>query len=197
MDGHEHSGPLNDDPLAREIEAALAVDPSLEFAARVRSRVAVAADTSASDWRMSMTAFAAVIAVALVAVWWWPRESQPVARAPAAERQERVVATVPDVAPVQQAMSRRPAARDRTSRPVEPRDAIAIDLPEVILAENEASAYATFLGPGREAQLEASLPRAPDLSAPVEVDKIPKIDPVTLDPIDVKPIVHAALERLE
>jgi hypothetical protein len=63
-----------------------------------------------------------------------------------------------------------------------------------MIAANEARAYATLVIPGREAQLGASLPRVPDLNAPVEVDKMPTIDPVTLEPIEVEPIVPAALE---
>ncbi|HEY1303101.1 MAG TPA: hypothetical protein VGF24_06110 [Vicinamibacterales bacterium] len=187
---------LGDTALAREIEAALAVDPSPEFVARVRSRVA--AEPSSSAWRMWMPALAAVavVAVVLAVLWpkWWSKETPLVATAPARGAAETIVATVPDSAPVRP-VSRPPAAQDRRSPPIEARHAIV--LPEVILARNEAGAYATLMVPGRETQLRASLPGAPDLSAPVEVDKMPKIDPVTLDPIEVEPIVQAALERLE
>jgi hypothetical protein len=75
MDG-SRSGPLSDDELLdRALEAALDVDPSPEFVARVRLRVA--GEPRAASWGGPWRAAAAggaVAACVLLAVWLWPLE---------------------------------------------------------------------------------------------------------------------------
>jgi hypothetical protein len=65
MDGHKHSGALTDETLEREVEAILGVDPSPEFLARVRARVADA--PAPMFWRL-FTPLRWVFAAAAVAV---------------------------------------------------------------------------------------------------------------------------------
>ena len=69
MDGHEHQ-PLSDEALEREIEAAFTVDPSPEFLARVRARVAASPAPSAwrFRWQFAVVPIAGVIIAAAV-VW--------------------------------------------------------------------------------------------------------------------------------
>ncbi len=69
MDSHKHEE-LSDELLGREIEAALGVDPSPEFQARIRARVASDRDASLASlsmWRWAGAAIATVVAV--MAFW--------------------------------------------------------------------------------------------------------------------------------
>ena len=65
---HRPDDPLTDSSLDREIEAALAVDPSPEFLARVRTRVA--AEPAKSAWRLfpARWAFEPLLALAVLGV---------------------------------------------------------------------------------------------------------------------------------
>lgn len=74
MDGHRHVDPVNDTSLDREIESMLAVEPSPEFVARVRSRVAQ--DPGPGSWPSWMFALAGAVAVVIVAIAMWP-SSEP------------------------------------------------------------------------------------------------------------------------
>ena len=66
MDG-KHEG-LSDEALAREIEAALGIDPSPEFLPRVRARIANERMQEGSVWSTSWRWAGAVVVVAAVAV---------------------------------------------------------------------------------------------------------------------------------
>jgi hypothetical protein len=67
------SEPLTDEALTREIEAALIVDPSPEFVARIRTRVG---RELGAEWgsfpRIAMTAACAMVIAALIVVSQWP-----------------------------------------------------------------------------------------------------------------------------
>ncbi|HLG58483.1 MAG TPA: hypothetical protein VI485_24270 [Vicinamibacterales bacterium] len=65
MDGHKHSGALTDETLERDVEGMLAVEPSPDFLARVRTRVADA--PAPMSWRL-FSPFRWVFVVAAVAV---------------------------------------------------------------------------------------------------------------------------------
>ena len=71
--------PMNGDNLLdRELERALAVDPSPEFLARVRTRVAGEPEPAASWWSWKLlTAGALVAGVAIAIVGSRPREARP------------------------------------------------------------------------------------------------------------------------
>jgi len=69
---HEPTDPLNDPALEREIESLLAVDPSPEFVARVRTRIAQEPAPTAWRWSWSFVlagAAAAVVLAVLVTSW--------------------------------------------------------------------------------------------------------------------------------
>ena len=66
MDGR--TDPLNDAALEREVEALLLVQPSPEFVARVRSRVADESMSSGWGWRWPIAAAAVTATVAVVGV---------------------------------------------------------------------------------------------------------------------------------
>ena len=72
MDGHRHADPLTDESsLDREIESMMAVEPSPQFVARVRARVAQ--EPEPGRWRASwLFAPAGAVAIVIVAVIAWP-----------------------------------------------------------------------------------------------------------------------------
>jgi hypothetical protein len=186
MDGRKD--PLNDAALEREIEALLSVEPSPGFVARVRSRVAEEPASSGWGWRWPIAAVATAMALIVVGVALWrPTErlassaSTPPTRAADGSVTAPVVA-VPRDEPVVALTRRQP------TRVVVPHQPIEIALPPVIIAENETRAFAVLVrtAPTTRFDFAPTAPRA----EPLEVDKMPKIDPVTLDPIVIKPLVN-------
>jgi hypothetical protein len=98
MSDHRHADALTDDAFDRDIAQALAVDPSPEFVARVRTRIAN--EPAPSAWRLSWTmGFAGASVTALVlAVVLLNRPEEPIAGAPLAARAiPSDAATLPDV----------------------------------------------------------------------------------------------------
>ena len=69
MDDHRSADPLTDAALDRDLEAALAVDPSPELVARVRTRVQRERDASWSPMQWRMGAAAAAIVVVVAVAW--------------------------------------------------------------------------------------------------------------------------------
>jgi hypothetical protein len=127
MDGHKHEE-LNDDLLEREIEAALDVDPSPEFLARVRTRVARErmeenwAWLAAGRWAAAALAMVAVVVVGLRIA----RERAPV---------------TPEVPPASASRHAEPGPRDpgiAAPADLEPRIPKPESAPGVIASSNES-----------------------------------------------------------
>ena len=139
MDGHKRE-PLNDETLEREIEAALAVDPSPEFLAKVRARVAEEERPAGWLLRWHWVAGTVVTAVAVVlAVYAW-REPEPAAvgqeTAPIAVRRPNPDATLPAVTV--------PAIAERYPPPA-PARPVRRRAPEVLISEEEKSGFQVLL----------------------------------------------------
>jgi hypothetical protein len=68
MDGTGPQRPLGDSQLDRELEAALGVEPSPEFVARVRTRVAAEPETAL--WRLAIRrwTFEPLVGIAVIGV---------------------------------------------------------------------------------------------------------------------------------
>jgi hypothetical protein len=64
-----------------------------------------------------------------------------------------------------------------------PDDVIAIDLPEVVIAENEVQAYQGLLALTRQRRFDAAVPAARDLDAPLEIEAMPPVEPLEIEPI--------------
>lgn len=76
MDGHRHHEPVTDASLDREIASMLAVDPSPEFLARVRTRVVD--EAIPVRWRIRWDLAAAAIVVVVIAAFGvWRSQSEP------------------------------------------------------------------------------------------------------------------------
>jgi hypothetical protein len=174
MDGHEHDS-LSDETLEREIEAALAVDPSPEFLARVRARVADEERPTGWPFRWHWVAGTVVTAVvAVLAVYAW-REPEP----PAVGREVAPIAVQrhPDAelpaltAPAIAGHQPEPAP----ARPVRPR------APEVLISEEERRGFQlllTSLNKQKDArQIEEALARV-ETSGPPWLE----ISPIVIEP---------------
>jgi hypothetical protein len=185
MDGHKPDALT--DPLDREIDTLMAVDPSPEFLARVRTRVA--AETPQVSWfRWEFAAMAASVGVAVVvtAMIWPSREpagqsservqtpqvveqvfERPAPRESASAEPERVVPSQAAVEPA----SWRPEADDLLV--VAPEDARAFDRllasirePDVVLVLNEDRSGLMPIG-------------APALAiAPIVIEPVPDVAPL-------------------
>ncbi|HET9385012.1 MAG TPA: hypothetical protein VFO67_07675 [Gemmatimonadales bacterium] len=139
MDGHQRE-PLNDETLEREIEAALAVDPSPEFLAKVRARVAEEEKPAGWLLRWHWVAGTVVTAAAvLLAVYAW-REPEPAAAgreiAPIAVTRPQHEATLP-VVTVPAIAEHQPG--QAPARPARRR------APEVLISEEEKSGFQVLL----------------------------------------------------
>lgn len=190
MDGRKDT--LNDAALEQEIEALLSVQPSPDFVARVRSRVAEEQTSSGWGWRWPIAAVVAAVALTAVGVALW-RSVEPASPSTSAPSQR---AAAPDVVG--------PAVIPPHDEPVEIRvpqqradvvaavpRAIELALPPVIIAENETRAYVAFVADRRATRFEFSPSIARTVDDPIELDKMLKVDAVALEPLEIKPLVKA------
>jgi hypothetical protein len=187
MDGRKDT--LNDAALEHEIEALLSVEPSPGFVSRVRSRVAEEPTSSGWGWRWPIAAVATAMAVAAVGVALWRPVDQP-APSTSAPLQQAAAADVP--APVVTVPRDEPVvvrAQRRYERVVSaPSRTIELALPPVMIAENETRAFAVLVRTAPTTRFDFVSPAAPS-GAPLEVEKMPKMDLVTVAPIVIKPLV--------
>ena len=193
MDDHRSADALTESAIDREIEIALAVDPSPEFVARVRARVA--SGPAPSRWGLpSMFAAAGVVAmIVLIAVAVFRSDQQ---RNPASVTAS-VVASVPTaditLAPLapavaQPAIASAPSRRRSTSaasgagRPVRS----AIDA-EVLISADEARALRRLFAGVREGRIDLSIvPEAPTATAALGLLSEIAIPPITLEPVTAR-----------
>jgi hypothetical protein len=181
MDGR--TDPLNDAALEHEIEALLAAEPSSDFLARVRSRVAEESMSGGRGWRWPVAAVAATVAVAVVGIGLWQPAQQPVP--PAA----RMTASVKDSVPPPGADLEAHSVPRQAVSVVTPRRSIDIALPAVMIAESESRAFAMLVRTAPKTQFDFA--SATPAMTPVEVDEIPRMQPVALNPIEIEPLVKA------
>jgi len=179
---------MNDPSLDREIESLLATEPSPEFVARVRARVATEPDPG--RWRPSFIfATAGAVVVVIVAVIAWPsREPAPAGpKGPALQ-----VQIAP--APVQ-SIHRQPATLRIVAVAASPDRPIDIDLPDVVIAENEVKAYTTLVSSIRRSRFDVAVPAAPDPNTPLEIKELPAVEPIEIEPIVRLAVLQTEGER--
>jgi hypothetical protein len=182
--------------LDRELQAALAVDPSAEFLARVRQRIE-REPVPARWWRRPELAVLAAGFVLAAGVWNLPGRSeiavQPVPT-PLATNEPVVEADASPSPPLDPARSpgpRRAAAAGTAS----PRTSVAAPAPEdrfavVILAENERVALRML---GAATRIEP--PEPPEITVSTEraASARPALLPVSFDAPDLGPPVFEAV----
>lgn len=170
MDGHRDA--LKDDPLARDIESALRVEPSPQFVARVRARVArePLGATGVMSWRFWLGGAAVVAgALALVVSLGGPRDMRVSDSTPSTATSPPVleasrgpsIATEPVLpqplvaAPVQR-VTRRAVAR------IEPGETRTNDvgLPQVLIADDEKRGFELLVTELRDTKRAAAVAEA-------------------------------------
>jgi hypothetical protein len=184
------SGGPDDPALDKDIEALLSVEPSPDFVARLRSHVADQSMSSAWGWRWPIALVATAIAAVVVGVALWrpaERATQTTSAAP-----PRVAAQVDSHHPVITRSLEQPVAARARREPeravAAPSRGVEIALPPVIIAENETRAFAVLVRTAPSTQFDFTPPTTPS-AAPLEVEKMPTIDLVTVDPLVIKPLV--------
>jgi hypothetical protein len=195
MDGHQHER-VNDDTLAREIEAALGVDPSPEFLPKVRARIANERMRqgwlASAPWRWA-GAVAVVTAVAIIGLWTL-REPAPAPRevhvTPPVEMPPPPVEPArPAPVPVASSTERhKPVSAPvvRTVRATQSPDAVAPF--EVVISPDESAALQQLFVLINSRRIETRV--LPDLATALKPPD--PIEEIVLDPITISPL--AALE---
>ena len=189
MDAERRGGEMTDQALDRELQSILAVDPSPEFVARVRTRIASEPQRSAA-WSMWMfaAAAAAVVAIAVVVSRGVPREGAAASKPLASRVLTPMAFVVSDI-------NRRPMLSHALPGP-SPRAAslAATAMPqrapdEILVDPREAAAIRALIrrvrtgGIDLAPVLNASTPTAMELAPVVEIS----IPDIAIDPIAPAP----------
>lgn len=181
---------LTDSALDREVQAALTVDPSPEFLARVRMRVA--SEPAPAAWTLSWAVLAGGAAVATLVV------AVVVSNAGRSGNVEphddtptnlRGAATVAAPAPVAPRVVRQPASERplRVVRAEPPRAAAdAPPFPEVLISTDEVRAYEAFVAAVQQR-------RIPPMPA---IEENRPTTSTGLPDIDIAPLVLAPLPQI-
>lgn len=175
----DERAPLSDTALDRELQAALDVDPSPEFLARVRRRIE-REPASAPWWRRPDLAVVTAALLVAAGVWSVPRRDVTAVPSETAPITKAAPPLVVVDSPVDPPASRVAAARVRVApvRTPAPPPAPVDRFPPVILAENERAALrmleaATRIGPTEPSEITTSAERA--------VGARPELPPVSFD----------------
>jgi hypothetical protein len=169
MNREQMAEQMNDAQLKREIEEALSVDPSPNFASRVRARAAETSRLSAVWLRWGTAAAGVAIATLVIAVVIrQPKEPQPTA-----------VKVVRTAAPAKEELPTIP------QQPA-PRKAPKAAEPEVLVNPREVAAFFKLVEGVQEHRIDAS--RLIEIQR--EVAKPPVIENIALMPLDsLEPVV--------
>lgn len=208
MDGNRPHHTLSDQDLDRELEAALGIEPSPQFLARVRTRVA--SEPERSRWRLGLTeplfglAIAGIVLALVVSEW--RREDRPIApvihdaagaQSPHAsegsasahvrEAGEPLSVTAATGAGAGKGPTRRVASEQLQALPAE----TPLRLSPVIFSEDERHALLTLVHAVEEGRL-------PPLPATAEAtDRTAPMRELHIDPLVIEPLpVLARLEEL-
>jgi hypothetical protein len=197
MDGHTHIEPLTEVSLQNEIESMLAVEPSPEFVARVRVRVAQEPEPRGRrPWLWAVPGVAALVMAAIIV---WPsRELAPAGPGPdpPPSQRSRPVETFTAPAAAVSPPRRGPLATARAAAATAPPErAIEIDLPEVVIAENEAKTFAALVASVRRSRFAVAVPAGPDPDRRLEITELPAVEPLEIEPIVKLAALQAEGER--
>jgi len=194
MTPHPSREPSADTALDDELERALAVEPSPEFVARIRT--GIAQEAMSSRWSLprlvAVAGLALVPVVALVLLRPAPRPStQPIdavasSSGPAVAPPVRLVEPTPE--PAQPAVVRERPSTPRARAAAAPRSTAAP--PEVLIAADEAEALQRLLAGIRDGRVDpASIPPDPFAVAAAEPVQL-AIAPITVAPLVIEEGEH-------
>jgi hypothetical protein len=202
MDADRSGDQVTESGVDRELQAMLAVDPSPEFVARVRTRIAIELPPSAS-WLSWKLAIAGALAAAVTVAVTLPRPK-------AAPRPERVEAraasgdvgrTTPPAAAVARTPAETqhrekygPSASRRTGGPTAAarRETVVSAEPEVLIDVREARAIRAFIDNARNGRMEV----APFLSdPPPQLMEAQSLQDIYIAPIEFEPLTAGNSEK--
>ena len=172
--------PLNDSALEREIESLLAVEPSPDFLARVRTHIAN--EPEPSRWRLAwvvVPAMGACIVVFATVMVMWSRP-EPVAPVQAVTPRPVLPAIVEREPAVEvPRVVARAAARGRHQ------PAAAVDaFPEVVISEDEQRAFASLLVAVQQERLPVLVRAEGEIEEPLRPSAL-EIEQLTIEPLQV------------
>lgn len=184
MDGTGPQHPLSDSQLDRELESALGIEPSPEFLARVRTRVA--AEPELSLWRQAVwgrgvqpLAVVAIVGIVLAVVVprWFRNDEGPLQR----------VATVLVPRETSRPVGRPPedpinVVPVRAVRRVAPNSEVPLRLSQPLFSEEERIAFVTFVTAVDEGWMPVQAP-SPQATDRVADEPGPRIEPLVIDPL--------------
>ena len=202
MDDRRSAAALTDAALDRDLEAALTVDPSPEFVARVRTRVQRERDAASSPWRWRIAAAVAVAAMMALVV---ARSRQDRARIAQDENPARRPPAVAQAAPdphlgpvaedntAGEAYAPAPTRAFRTSAARRSRPNAVVSEPELLIAADEARALRQLFSNARRGLVDLSSLQE---GAPATAALQPPSD-ISFPPITFEPIAPGAAEEGE
>ena len=182
MDGRRPAEGVTDSALAREIEAALAVDPSPEFVAKVRARVANEA-APASWWQLRWPVLASVITAAVVvfstaALLWGPSTPEQVT----ARRGNDIALTAPPVnAEVGGEPTRTP--RVRVAPTTTPRPSSGPRQPDVLISADEQRAFAMLVAAVQEGRFQRAVAASGNATDTPDTPMDITVAPLVIEPL--------------
>ncbi len=206
MDSHKHEE-LNDELLEREIEAALDVDPSREFIARVRTRVAEERIDESwawlSGWRLTG---AALVAAGVVVLGMWlarePASAPPQGTLASESRDLKPIPrdlgltapVVPEARILNPDSAPEAIASSDVSKPSVPARQVHAEPPhaqaEVLISQNEADALRQLFTAIVNRRIETAV--LPDLNAVLQPPT--EIKDIVLEPLSVRPLADLESE---
>jgi hypothetical protein len=192
MDAERAVDPVTDAALDREIQTALAEDPSPEFLARVRARIANEPAPSRPWLSWTLAAAAAIAAVIVMAmVLSRPRETVPsspagVARGGNPVEPARPKEPGPQVIPTRgpNAPAQQPAAVAQA-----PADRLVANEPEILIDSRESMALRRLITGTRDGSLDLSAALQTTIPTAME---LPAISDVVIVPITIEPLAPPA-----
>ncbi len=185
MDGTRSGGPLTDSALDRELESALSIEPSPEFLARARARLA--AEPEPSPWRLAVHGWAveplwgvAIVGIALAVVV--PQMIPGDRGTPPAKVAQVFPPAVVETRAAPPAAPAIPMRQRRAGRAAEAVHTVPLQLSPVMFAAEDRQAFDLFVvaaGEGRVPEEAANTPG--DSAKPVAL----AIEPLVIDPLPV------------
>jgi hypothetical protein len=179
MDAERSGAEMNDAALDRELRALLAVDPSPEFAARVRGRVAATPTYVGRGFSPAAVLVAAAAAVAMAVVL----SRQPEAPPPTsfASHDIQLPPAVVAPTPVQANPDAVAVAARRVAAPPVPQPAAS----EIVIDPAETRALLRLIRATRDGSLDLS---AAVRATPPSAMDVPAIDPIVIPPLTIDPL---------
>jgi hypothetical protein len=188
MDGRRIDA-VTDESLDREIASLLAVEPSPEFLARVRTRVADATPHGSwVGWQLNVAAGLALATIVATAIWLSNEWASPVTQ------QARSTVVEPVVEPVPRPRSGEPegvpsapvveSALPRITRPTRrATDVVAGERVRPVVNEEDGEAFDAFLATIRSREVVLTFNESPDSAlaasplviAPIAIDPLPDV----------------------